>query len=451
MDKKSFLKVTSFYLVTLLACVGIYTAINIYGSEKFNLVNQVATTAPDKAAHTNAFLHLLVALVVIISVARIMGLVFKRIHQPAVIGEVVGGIILGPSILGRISPEAMTWILPPEVAPYLSSFAQIGLMLYMFLVGLELDLRVLKKSGHATTAISHASILLPFLLGTVLALFIFQTHAPEGVSFTSFSLFLGISMSITAFPVLARILTDKNMHKTDLGILALSCAAIDDVTAWCLLALVISIMKSTISSAVITFILTAAFIAFMFVVIRPLLAKWINSINEKFSENNMALIFLGLIGSALMTEAIGIHAIFGAFLFGAIIPHESNVTETLTHRMFDLVRILFLPAFFAFTGMRTQFGLLSSSADWLLCGLIIVIATVGKFGGTLLAAKWVGMKWRDSMALGALMNTRGLVELIVLNIGLDLGVITPRLFAMLVVMALVTTFATGPLLRLIME
>lgn len=450
MHDRSFIKLAISYIAVLIGSIGIYLAINTYGTDRFQLINTVKNVTPKTVVDSSNILHLLIALVIIIALARLIGKLFTLIHQPAVIGEVVGGIILGPSLLGRMSPDFMSWILPQTVVPYLSILAQFGLILYMFLVGLELDLKVLRKSGHATLAISHASIVFPFLLGVSLALILFSTHAPSGVSFTSFSLFLGISMSITAFPILARILTDKNLHKTDLGILALSCAAIDDVTAWCLLALVVSIMQSTVSSAVLTFVLTVLFIIFMFIIAKPFLSRWINSIKGKLTENHLALLLLGLLCSALATEAIGIHAIFGAFLFGAIIPHESSTAEDLTHRMFDLVRVLFLPAFFAFTGMRTQFGLLSDYSDWLLCILIIVIATVGKFGGTLLAARWVGMKWKDSLALGALMNTRGLVELIVLNIGLDLNVISPRLFAMLVMMALVTTFATGPLLKLIM-
>jgi Kef-type K+ transport system membrane component KefB len=347
----------------------------------------------------------------------------------------------------------MATILPEASAPFLGIIAQLGIILYMFLVGLELDLKLLRNSGHKTLMISHASIVVPFVSGALLAILLFPSYAPTGVSFTTFSLFLGVSMAITAFPVLARILNEKGLSKTPLGAMALTCAAIDDVTAWCLLAFVTSVAQASILSAVSTILLTIAYIAFMFVLMKPIAQKGVAILERsaRLSEGNLAIILLALLISALATEFIGIHAIFGAFLLGAVTPHDSRVAKELTERLQDLVQVLFLPAFFAFTGMRTQIGLLSGPDDWKICGIIILVAIAGKFIGTIGASRMCGIRWRESCALGVLMNTRGLVELIVLNIGLDLGVISPRLFTMLVIMALVTTFMTGPALSLFID
>ncbi|MBI1861702.1 MAG: cation:proton antiporter [Deltaproteobacteria bacterium] len=399
----------------------------------------------------NHLLHTLLALASVIVTARAVGSIFKFLGQPPVIGEVIGGILLGPTFLGRHLPEASAFLFPLSTLPFLAVIAQLGVIFYMFVVGLELDLKLLRKSGHATLAISHGSILFPFLLGAYFALKHYSVLSAPDVPFTNFALFLGVSMSVTAFPVLARILTDRKIHRSRMGTVALTCAAIDDVTAWCLLAVVVSIVHSKLGGAVWTIVLTFAYIAAMFFIGGPLIRRlvpWLEKFDQ-MTEGGIAIFFVGLLLSALATEAIGIHAIFGAFLLGAVTPHDSRVAKELTNRIEDLVRIMFLPAFFAYTGMRTQIGLLTTSADWELCGLIILVATVGKFGGTFVSALFSGLNWRDSAALGVLMNTRGLVELIVLNIGLDMHVITPRLFAMLVMMALVTTFMTTPLLHLL--
>ncbi|TXI04995.1 MAG: cation:proton antiporter [Rhizobium sp.] len=382
--------------------------------------------------------------------ARGLGTVFQKIGQPRVIGEVIAGILLGPSLLGRISPEATAFLLPTAVMPTLGMLAQLGVILYMFLVGLELNSELLRDRAHTTVAISHASIMAPFLLGAALALAAYQRYAPDGVTFTSFALFMGVAMAITAFPVLARILTDMKMERTELGVVALSCAAADDVTAWCLLAFVVGVTQADLQGAMITIMLAAAYIGFMFVVVRPRLRAWLAS-NEGngLSTTLAAWVLIAVLTSALITEAIGIHAIFGAFLLGAIIPHDSELATSFRHKLEDVVSILLLPMFFAFTGARTQIGLVSQPVDWLFCGIIVFVATLGKFGGTLGAARFTGLDWRTSSALGILMNTRGLMELIVLNIGLDMGVISPPLFAMMVLMALVTTIATTPILKLL--
>lgn len=397
--------------------------------------------------------HALLALAVIVVTARMVGALFELLSQPAVIGEVVGGIMLGPSLLGRIAPDLYAQLLPAGVVPFLGIYAQLGVILYLFLVGLELDLGVIRKSGHATLAISHASIIVPFLLGSGLALAVYPRLATSDVSFTVFALFLGVSLSVTAFPVLARILTDRRISRSRMGIVALTCAAIDDVTAWCLLALVGSIAQARAADALRTVALTIAFVFIVLQVVAPLVRWLIPRIDRSadLTRTGLSIVFIAMLASSMTTEYIGIHGFFGAFLFGAIIPHGSRIATELNHRLDDFVAVLFLPAFFAYTGMRTQIGLVSGAESWMLCGAIVVVACLGKFGGTLVASRLSGLDWWDSTALGILMNTRGLVELIVLNTGLDLGVISPKLFTMLVIMALVTTLMTTPILQLLLR
>lgn len=370
--------------------------------------------------------------------------------QPQVMGEIIAGILLGPSFLGLISPAAQEYLLPQSIVPLLNIIAQIGILFYMFFVGLELDLVRMNKTLKSTFIISQVSIVLPFALGLIIASKLYEATAPAGVNFLSFALFIGVSLSVTAFPVLARILTDKNMHKTKLGTLALNCAAIDDITAWCLLAFVVSFSSNQFSKAVTTVALTIIFIALMFFVVMPFIKKRLAfSPSDGLTEKSLVIVLMALLTSALTTELIGIHALFGAFLFGAIFPNEHSIAKNLHYRLYDFIRLFFLPVFFAFAGMRTKIGLVNSPREWGLCALIIFVAIVGKFGGAFIAAKFCGLKTKSSVALGFLMNTRGLVELIVLNIGLDLGVITPTLYTMLVIMALVTTLMTGPLMKLI--
>jgi Kef-type K+ transport system membrane component KefB len=331
----------------------------------------------------------------------------------------------------------------------LGLIAQIGVILYMFLVGLELNLGRLRSNAHVTLIVSHASMAVPLLLGAGLALWLFPRYAHGGVPFTSFALFVGVALSITAFPVLARILSDRRLTQTNLGIIALGCAAINDVTAWCLLAFVVVVVQANVEGSWLVALLALAFIAFMFLAVRPVIKLLVNRLGEGLlSTSTVAWVFLAVLLSALATEAIGIHAIFGAFILGAIIPHDSVIAREFTHKLEDIVTVLLLPAFFAVTGMRTEIGLISGWENWVACGLITVAATVGKVGGTFVAARLTGLDQRMACSLGVLMNTRGLMELIVLNIGLNLGVITPLVFAMMVIMALVTTLATTPLLML---
>jgi K+:H+ antiporter len=404
-------------------------------------------------AATNTLFQFLLALAIIVITARMMGWLFERLYQPPVVGEVIGGILLGPSLLGRIAPAAFAHLLPPSVVPFIGLHAQVGIILYMFIVGLELDTREIRRSGHTTVAISHASIVVPFLLGCWLALWVYPRFAASAVTFTVFALFLGVSMSVTAFPVLARILTDRGMSRTRMGSIALTCAAVDDVTAWCLLAVVASIAREHAADALRTVIQTGVFIAVMILVAAPLIRRALPTFERQvpMSRQRLALVLIAVLASAMATEAIGIHGIFGAFLLGALVPAGSRVVGELRHRLEDLVAVLFLPAFFAYTGLRTEIALINGANSWLWCGVIILVACTGKFGGTLAAARLTGLKWRDACALGVLMNTRGLVGLIVLDIGLDLGVISPRLFTMLVIMAIATTVMTTPILHLIVR
>jgi Kef-type K+ transport system membrane component KefB len=452
-DTRNRLKTIFFYFLMVTASVAIFFMIRRFGDAL------PAPAAASSAGHAGAavaqtsqsLVHVLLALVVVIVLARSVGALFRHLHQPPVIGEILAGLMLGPSLLGKLAPEAYAYLLPPAVAPYLGIISQVGVLLYMFLVGLELDTSLLRRGSHATVAISHASILVPFLLGSALALALYPILSPGGVTFTVFALFMGVSMSVTAFPVLARILTDRRIQKTEMGTTALACAAVDDVSAWCLLALIVSVVTAKMGSAFATVALTIGYIAFIFLAVRPLMVWFSRRYDEeeRVPQSALAVVVVGLLLSGLATEYIGVHAIFGAFLFGAVIPHESRVARELTDRLQDLVVVLLLPAFFAFTGMRTQIGLVHGLGSWMICGSIILVASIGKFGGTLSAARLVGLGWREGSALGILMNTRGLMELIVLNIGLDLGVLSPTLFAMLVIMALVTTLATTPILHLI--
>ena len=446
-----------FYFLLLAGAIASFWWIQQVGQElKAPAAPAVSTTSGvATSGGVDVVVHVLATLAAVIAMGNLFAWVLKRFHQPAVIGEVIAGIVLGPSILGTCFPDAMHCLIPDTstdphglVVSSLKTIAQLGVVLYMFIVGLELNLQKVGRQAKAAIAISHASIVVPFVLGALMALWLYPMLSTSDVPFTSFALFLGVAMSITAFPILARILTDQRLDQTDLGVIALSCAATDDVTAWCLLAFVVGVAKAQIGDAVIVAAATFAFIALMFLVVRPLMLRWIAWAELRgLDQRTTPLLLIALLCAALATEAIGIHAVFGAFLLGAMIPHDSRVGKELSQKLHDVVTIMLLPAFFAVTGMNTRIGLISGLDSWLICGAIILVATIGKFGGTILASRLTGIDWRTSAALGILMNTRGLMELIVLNIGLSLGVISPKLFAMMVIMALVTTIATAPILR----
>jgi Kef-type K+ transport system membrane component KefB len=395
---------------------------------------------------------LLAQIVTIILVARLFGWICMKIKQPTVIGEMIAGIVLGPSLLGMYFPEFSAFLFPKESLGNLQFLSQIGLILFMYIVGMELDLSVLRKKAHDAVVISHASIIIPFALGIGLSYFVYQEFAPEGIQFTSFALFIAISMSITAFPVLARIVQERNLQKTKLGTIVITCAAADDITAWCILAAVIAIVKAgSFASSIYVIIMAVAYVFLMIKIVRPFLKRIgdLQAGKNTISKPMVAIFFLTLILSAYATEVIGIHALFGAFMAGAIMPENAKFRTLFIDKVEDVALVLLLPLFFVFTGLRTQIGLLNDGHLWMTAGFIILTAVIGKFAGSALTARFVGINWRESLTIGALMNTRGLMELIVLNIGYDLGVLSPEIFAMLVIMALFTTFMTGPALDFI--
>jgi Kef-type K+ transport system membrane component KefB len=446
------------YVIVLTSFVALIWAVLWFGQRWYGDALAATTTATEAAApkvgasHAlSPLYHVLLALVAILLLGRWMGKLFMYMGQPRVIGEMVAGIMLGPSLLGQswFWPAAQQFILPSDgpTASNLKIIADIGVILYMFLVGLELNAGIIRSRAHATVVISHTSIVVPFLLGTTLALWLYPHYAPGHTPFMSFALFMGIAMSITAFPVLARILTDRKMEDTPLGVIALSCAAIDDVTAWCLLAFVVGVAQAEVGGAVQTILYAIGYILIMLLIVRPLAVRYLGHDADAPQKRMAVWVLVALLFSAMTAEWIGIHAIFGAFLLGAIIPHDADVAIDFRHKLEDIVTILLLPAFFAYTGMRTEIGLVSGWAEWGFTAVIILVATLGKFGGSCAAARLTGHDWRTSSALGILMNTRGLMELIVLNIGLELKVISPTLFAMMVIMALTTTMATTPILQ----
>lgn len=395
---------------------------------------------------------LLAQIVTIILVARIFGWVFKKIGQPTVIGEIIAGIVLGPSLVGMYFPEFSAALFPVESLGNLKFLSQIGLILFMFVIGMELDIKVLKNKASEAVVISHASIVIPFALGIGLSYYVYNNFAPQGVEFLSFSLFMGIAMSITAFPVLARIVQEREIHKTKLGAIVITCAAADDITAWCLLAVVIAIVKAgDFVGSLYVISLALLYVGIMIFVVKPFLKRIgdLYGSKDNIGKPVIAIFFLFLILSSYATEVIGIHALFGAFMMGAIMPDVAKFRMIFIDKVEDVSVILLLPLFFVFTGLKTEVGLINDPYLWKVTGAIILVAVVGKFLGSALAAKFVGQNWKDSLTIGALMNTRGLMELIVLNIGLELKVLTPAVFTMMVIMALVTTFMTGPALDLI--
>ena len=395
---------------------------------------------------------LLIQIMAVLLMVRLFGFLFKHIGQPGVIGEIVAGIVLGPSVLGYFFPDVFQALFPPESLTNLELLSQVGLVLFMFVIGMELDFSVLKNKINETLVISHAGILVPFFLGIVASYWIYEEYAAAQTAFLPFALFIGISMSITAFPVLARIIQERNMTKTSLGTLAIASAANDDVTAWCLLAVVIAIAKAgTFASALYAIGLTALYIIIMFMVVRPFLKKVgeVYANQEVINKTFVALILLILIISSTLTEIIGIHALFGAFMAGVVMPPSIGFRKVMMEKVEDIALVFFLPLFFAFTGLRTEIGLINSPALWGVCLLLITVAVAGKLGGCAVAARLVGESWKDSFTIGTLMNTRGLMELVALNIGYEMGVLPPSIFVILVIMALVTTFMTTPLLHLV--
>lgn len=401
---------------------------------------------------TNPLAIFILQVLTIIIVARFFSYICNKIGQPAVVGEIFAGIFLGPSILGYWFPDFSNFLFPSSSLENIRFLSQVGLILFMFIVGMELDIRVLKTKAHEALVISHVSMIFPFMLGTGLAYYTYSSYAGDGVNFLPFALFMGIAMSITAFPVLARIVQERELMRTPLGAMVITCAATDDISAWCVFAVVVAIAKAgSFMIALHTIFLAIIYVFLMIKVIRPFLQRFgrIYASKETMSKSVVAVFFVVLLLSAYTTEIIGIHAIFGAFMAGVIMPSNMNFRRIFAEKIEDVSLLLFLPLFFVFTGLRTQISFLDDSNNWQTCCLITGVAIAGKFLGSAIAAKVVGQSWRNSIIIGTLMNTRGLMELIILNIGYDLGIITPEIFAMMVIMALVTTFMASPILELV--
>jgi Kef-type K+ transport system membrane component KefB len=393
---------------------------------------------------------LVLQLTVILAVCRIAGSLFRKFGQPRVVGEMFAGILLGPSLLGWVAPGISAYLFPPASLGFLNALAQIGVVVFMFLVGLGINPAELKKHGHAAVLTSHVSITAPFVLAAILALYLYPRLSDDSVSFTSFALFMGSAMSVTAFPVLARILIERGLLKSRLGTVAIASAAVDDVTGWCILAYIVALSRvahsgtsiwTTIGGIVLFALIMIYGVKNFLVGMEVSYHKW-----GGLSENRLAVMLLLLFGSALCTEWLGLHLLFGAFMMGAIMPKGEKFVNYVLERFETITVTLLLPLFFAFTGLRTNIGLVKGQEMWMYCGLIVLVATAGKLGGSTLASWLTGMPVREAAGLGTLMNTRGLMELVILDIGLDIKVISPALFSMMVVMALVTTFMATPLL-----
>ena len=393
---------------------------------------------------------LILQISVILVVCRIAGAAFRVVGQPQVVGEMVAGIVLGPSVFGRFAPGLSSMLFPVASFTHLNDLSQIGLVLFMFLIGLSINAHELREFGHAAVLISHVSIVAPFSMAAALSLFLYPHLSDAGVPFSDFSLFMGAAMSITAFPVLARILSQRDLLHTRLGTLAIACAAVDDVTGWCMLAGIVVLIRANHTGTPFWLTLTgsAAFTLIMMFGARKLLRRLETYyLKRGLTDNLLTLIIVFALACALITEALGMHLLFGAFLAGGVMPRNPDLIRDLQGKFESVTVLLLLPLYFAVTGLRTSFSLIHGFAMWGYCAVTVVVGIVGKLGGSMLAARVARMSWRESAALGILMNTRGLMELVILNIGLDIGVISPALFSMMVVMALVTTLMTTPLLN----
>ncbi len=395
---------------------------------------------------------LILQLLTILAAVRVVSWLMRLIGQPAVIGEIIAGIILGPSLVGYYFPEFSAFLFGKDTMTTLKMLSQLGLILFMFIIGMELDMGVLRNKAQTALMVSHFSIVFMHAVGVGLAFLMYEQFGGERADFLNFAWFLGVAMSITAFPVLARIIQERNLNKTALGMITITCAAADDVTAWSILAALIAWVKAgSLSSAVYTLLGFGVYLWFMLKVLQPFLKRVaeIYVSREVINKAVVGMFFLLLFSSAYITELMGIHALFGAFLAGVIMPQRTDFKEILTQKIEDVSSVLLLPLFFAYTGLRTQIGLLNSVELWLWAGFVVLVASVGKSMAVALSARFLGMKGKDALLLGVLMNTRGLMELIVLNIGYDLGILSPQMFAIMVIMALATTFMTVPLLDLI--
>ncbi len=404
-----------------------------------------ASTTEGVAGHPLA--RLLLAVAVVVAACKALGAVAQRLGQPGVIGEITAGIVLGPSLLGALWPAGTAALIPDVVLPELNVLAQVGLVLFVFLTGLELNTTLLRGRGHVAVVVSHVSIAVPFMLGVLLAVVAYTRFAPAGVGYLAFALFFGVSMSVTALPVLMRILQDLGLLRSEVGVVAVTCAVIDDVTAWTLLALVVALVTaSSLAGVLLTVALMGLFVLVLLVVVRPLLARFVPRVNPSKVSSVAPLMLVAVLLCAMSTEWIGVHAMFGAFLFGVVFPKDNAISQWLHDKVGGLTTALMLPLFFAYSGLRTDIGLIGGDAGlWLWCAVILAVAVLGKLAGSAIAARAVGETWNRSLQIGTLMNCRGLTELVVLNVGMDIGVLSPTLFTMLVIMALVSTAMSGPM------
>ena len=428
-----------------------------YGADLQSANPPAASGAPPMVPAAMAVLRpslLLAQLVAIIVVSRVVGRLFVRYGQPRVVGEMIAGVLLGPSVLGLVAPALYEFLFPRGSVRFLNALSQVGLMLFMFLVGLELQPRAIKQQGRTVILAAHAGIAVPFCLGTATALLLYSRFAARDVPFLGFALFVGVAMSVTAFPILARIISEQSWRNSTLASLALASAAVSDVTAWCVLALVIAVARDGATPLPIW--VTLGGLAGLVIAMATLgrrLAGYVAARLTRGGESRgvngdvLAAIVVLVLVCAFVTELLGVHALFGAFLAGVIMPKDEDVVRAIELRLHDVLSVILLPIFFAFTGLRLKIGLISDWWTWGVCALVVVVAVAGKLGGSALAARMSGFQWREALSLGVLMNTRGLMELVVLNIGLDAGIITPALYAVLVIMALLTTLMTSPMLR----
>lgn len=395
----------------------------------------------------------LAQLVVVILVSRALGCVMRRMGQPQVVGEMIGGLLLGPSVFGLVAPTAYAALFPAGSVRFLNAVSQLGVLLFMFLVGLELDLGILRRQRRTVMLSSHAGIAIPLWMGAALALVLYPRLSHDGVPFVAFALFIGCALSVTAFPVLARLLAERGLSKTPFGALALACAAVADITAWCLLAVVLAIIDGQLWGLRLWASMAAAvlFVTFALTIgrrgIAILLAR--TRAGDNLTSEALALVVVVALGAAWVTEQLGIHALLGAFVAGLAMPKSPAFVASITARLEELLGVALLPLFFVVTGIRTNLGSIEGGAMWFLCGAIVLVATVGKAGGTIVGARASGLSWRDAASLGALMNTRGLMELVIINLGLEIGIITRPIFTMMVLMAVITTALTAPALGLL--
>lgn len=447
---KQLLKYSSLTLFFLTGIILILTlGSQIYPNETFLNYPQ----EPKLQNNLDPLVILLLQVIVIIITSKFTGWLFKKIGQPVVVGEILAGILLGPSFLVSVFPNIDNILFPLESLNSLKLLSQIGIILFMFGVGMKLDLESLRDNTQTAIIVSHISIVIPLFLGIFHSLLIYPYVANSQTSFSAFAMFMGVAMSITAFPVLARIIEEQGLSNSFIGTTAITCASFDDIASWCILAIVISIVEgSGITGAFLTILLTIIFVSVMFFVLKPLLNYILNTDTNNIETNKGqttvgTLIFI--LVSSLITIKIGIHELFGAFMAGVVMPTAKDFRSALTDRIETFSNVFLLPLFFVFTGLRTQINLLNNLQSWLICISIIFIASIGKLGGATLASRITGINWRDSLSIGILMNTRGLMELIVVNIGYDLGILSPQVFTMMVFMAITTTFMTGPLLSLV--